>query len=448
MSSDNSKNLFVKGLNFGSYSLSENCINFKGDSKDWFKIPLDSLSNVQQGSNKNELTLEFNKEEDNEDSALCELRLFVPDNEKKKDEKEIGKDNEKENKNNEDENKEEEEQIIQTKGEELKEKLLKMAKLESISDSIAHIPGIKAVTPRGKSDIFFMHSLMKIHGQSHNYQILNKNILKVFLLPKTDGPLSYLILKLKSPLTQGNTQYPFLIFEIRPDNEIEVEVNIPENDEQLKNKFEEIGIPLKGSTIDVFSHLFENIVGRNIIIPPKKSNFKKGPYIKCSYKANDGVLYFLEKTFLFVHKPVLDIEFDTIKEINLSRIHESGMQQRSFDMTIKLKKGEYQFSGLDREEIENIQEYIKAKKIKINSVDEDNNNVELPNYSTRRRAPVDEVVPELPSEDELGDDDYSASSEGNAEDDDDDDEDEEEEEEDKKKKKKNKKKKEKNEDDE
>jgi len=270
----------------------------------------------------------------------------------------------------------------------------------------------------------------------------------VFLLPKTDGPLSYLILKLKSPLTQGNTQYPFLIFEIRPDNEIEVEVNIPENDEQLKNKFEEIGIPLKGSTIDVFSHLFENIVGRNIIIPPKKSNFKKGPYIKCSYKANDGVLYFLEKTFLFVHKPVLDIEFDTIKEINLSRIHESGMQQRSFDMTIKLKKGEYQFSGLDREEIENIQEYIKAKKIKINSVDEDNNNVELPNYSTRRRAPVDEVVPELPSEDELGDDDYSASSEGNAEDDDDDDEDEEEEEEDKKKKKKNKKKKEKKEDDE
>ena len=38
-------------------------------------------------------------------------------------------------------------------------------------------------------------------------------------------------------------------------------------------------------------------------------------FIKCSYKANDGVLYFLEKNILFAHKPVLDIILDSIKEI-------------------------------------------------------------------------------------------------------------------------------------
>ena len=55
-----------------------------------------------------------------------------------------------------------------------------------------------------------------------------------------------------------------------------------------------------------------------MIIPTKNFIFTKGPFIKCSYKANDGVLYFLEKSILFVHKPVIDIEHESIKEIDLA----------------------------------------------------------------------------------------------------------------------------------
>jgi hypothetical protein len=94
------KDLFVKGLNWGSYSLSENKISFQSDSKDWFQIPFNSLSNVQQGTNKNEITLEFNKDDDNNDSAICELRLFVPElDEKQKEKKKQKEDNEKNEKN-------------------------------------------------------------------------------------------------------------------------------------------------------------------------------------------------------------------------------------------------------------------------------------------------------------------------------------------------------------
>ena len=99
MSSDNKqkRDLFVKGLNWGSYSLSENEMAFKNNTKDWFKIPFNSLSNVQQGTNKNEITLEFNKDDDNNnDSAICELRLYVPDQEiKQEKQKEKKKKNEK-----------------------------------------------------------------------------------------------------------------------------------------------------------------------------------------------------------------------------------------------------------------------------------------------------------------------------------------------------------------
>ena len=261
------------------------------------------------------------------------------------------------------------------------------------------------------------------------------------MVPKVDGHFSYLILRLKSPLTQGNTSYPFVIFKIKTENEIKVDLQIPEDDEEIKKKLEDLSNPLEGKTVDVIATLFKVIVNKYLIIPTNNFIFSKGPFIKCSYKANDGVLYFLEKSMLFAHKPVLDISHESIKEIDLARIHESGMQQRSFDMTIKLKKESYQFSGLDREEMDKLQEYIKAKKIKLNSVDENNNNVDMPNYSTRRRAPVEEEAMDLPSEKELGDDDYVDSGEGSEEGDDEDEEEEIEEEEKEKKNKKNKKKK-------
>ncbi len=445
MSSDDTKkkDIFVKGVTWGSYAFSENKMNFTNNSKEWFDIPFNSLSNA--GSNKNDITLEFNKDDDNNDSAICELRLFVPELEVKKDKKKKKEENEeKENGEKEEKEKEEDEdednKNKKKRSELLKEEIIKLAGIGSISNFIAHIPEIPAIIPRGKFDIFFFKDSLKIHGQSHNYQILIKKIVKIFLVPKIDGHFSFLILKLKSPITQGNTSYPFLIFQIVPENEIKVDLVIPEDDEEIQKKLESLDNPIEGQTVDVIAQLFNNIFNKNLIIPSKNISFTKGPFIKCSYKANDGALYFLEKTILFIHKPVLDIEHDSIKEIELARIHESGMQPRSFDMTIKIKSEKenisYQFSGLDREEMDNLQEYIKSKKIKLKSVDEDNNNVDIPNISTRKRAPVNEEVPDLPSEEELVDDDYSDSGEGS-----DEDEDEEEEDEDIKKKKKNKKKK-------
>ena len=118
------------------------------------------------------------------------------------------------------------------------------------------------------------------------------------------------------------------------------------------------------------------------------------------------------------------------------------MQQRTFDITIKLKKDNYQFSGIDMEEIDILKNYMNDKKINLKMKDEDNNNIEMLNYtSTRRRAPVSDELPNLPSEEELGDGDYSDSGEDNDDYQEDEDDEEEEEEEEKKEKKKNKNKK-------
>ena len=63
-------------------------MRFNGESKKWFDIPLKALSNAKQGGNKIEIALEFNKDEEIEDSAICEIKLFIPDKQNQKKEKE------------------------------------------------------------------------------------------------------------------------------------------------------------------------------------------------------------------------------------------------------------------------------------------------------------------------------------------------------------------------
>lgn len=427
------KETFVTGHTWGSYTLSEDKMHFNGQSKKWFDIPLNSLSNVQQGGNKNEIALEFNKDEEVEDSAICEIKLFIPQQEEKKEKKAEEKDENKEN--------QEEEKVIKTKGELLKEEIMKIAGIGSVSGAIAQIPEIQFMIPRGKFDMFFLKNSLKMNGQSHSYQIQNKNVAKIYLVPKAEGNGNLLIMKLRSPITQGSILYQFVIIQIKDENELSIDLQIPEDDEDL-NDIDDFKSPLTGKATDVLSKLFQNIIGKGFIIPPLSLNFSKGPFIKCAYKVNNGVLYFFEKSLVFIHKPVLDIEHDSIKEVDLARVQVSSLQQRSFDITIKTKKKEeYQFSGIEREEIDILKQYMEAKKIKFNTKDEDNNDVDMPTYiSNRRRTQVSDELPNLPSEEELGDDDYNDSGEDNDDYDDgeDDDEDEENEEEEKEKKKKEK----------
>ena len=420
-SENKNKEIFVKGLNWGDLKTTEKNILFSHNSKQWFQIPLNNISNIQHISNKNEIALEINQEEDteNENETLCELRLFVPEQDliKKK------------------QNDDSEEVSLksETRAETIKNEIVKKAKIGSISNSIAHIQEIQMITPRGKFDLYFTKNFLKIHGPSFNYQILNKNILKVFLLPKIDKHNDIFVLQLSNPLIQGNTSYPFLVFQIDQEEEGTISLSIPPGDEELKKMLENLKSPLKGKLKDTLAKLFISLIKTGVILPSKNFNFTNGPFIKCSYRVNEGVLYPLERCMLFVHKPVIYIINKNIKEVDFARIKNVIGQQRTFDMIIKTQKEKYQFIGVDKNEMELLKNYFAGKKIKINILDENYNNIDFNSYnltSKKRRAITTDEEPELPSEKELSSDDYESSesssyeNDGNEEDDDDDEEEE------------------------
>lgn len=68
--------------------------------------------------------------------------------------------------------------------------------------------------------------------------------------------------------------------------------------------------------------------------------------ITCSHKAGNGLLYPLERGFIFVHKPPVHVRFDEIACVNFAR---GGSTGRTFDFDIELKNGtSVSFSNLER----------------------------------------------------------------------------------------------------
>ena len=72
--------------------------------------------------------------------------------------------------------------------------------------------------------------------------------------------------------------------------------------------------------------------------------------IKCSIKANEGLLFCLDKSFMFVPKPATYIQIENVAFITMSRVGGAVSASRTFDITMTLKNGmgEHQFSNINR----------------------------------------------------------------------------------------------------
>jgi len=148
--------------------------------------------------------------------------------------------------------------------------------------------------------------------------------------------------------------------------------------QQLKEKYgDRLQPEIEGPLYDVISKLFKEVIGINILIPSEFKSSKNQETIKCSVRAQDGYLYPLKSSLIFIHKPVIYIKYSEIKFVEFQRLNSSsGVPSRSFDMTITtLKAGEtpITFAGIDKSEHKNLMSYLKSKNIKMRSVDVETN---------------------------------------------------------------------------
>lgn len=158
------------------------------------------------------------------------------------------------------------------------------------------------------------------------------------------------VIGLDPPLRQGQTRYPFLVMQFKKEEDMEFDLNISED--VLKEKYEDrLQMHYESAAHQVVSSIFKGLTGKKIIAPSRDFvSHHQQSGVKCSLKANEGHLFFLDRAFLFVPKPAVFVGFDNVSHVTLSRVGGNVSASRTFDVTVVLTKGagEHQFNNINR----------------------------------------------------------------------------------------------------
>ena len=350
--------LAVKGWNWGEVDVDGTQLVFTVEDKKLFELPVgDVIQPTLTG--KNELAIELNQDDtDNKDHDLVEVRFWLPEEDKPETEKE-----------NDEGEEGEDAEPKESKISILHKKLASMSETAVSGEAIAAFPDMPCVTPRGRYEVEMYSSFMRLHGKTYDYKILFSSVLRLFLLPKSDQRYVYFVVSLDPPIRQGQTRYPFLIFQFPSDDEIEMELNVTEKEieETYQNK---IATNMNGPTYEIMSRVFKALTSRKITVPGSFKSHTDSTAVKCSLKANDGYLFPLEKGFIFVHKPCVHVRFDEIAYVSFARVGTTSTgTSRTFDLDVELNnQTRHSFTGIQRDEYSKLYSFISSKKLRIKNV--------------------------------------------------------------------------------
>jgi len=121
---------------------------------------------------------------------------------------------------------------------------------------------------------------------------------------------------------------------------------------------------------DIVSRLFRAITEQRITVPGSFSSKNSAKCVSCAYKASAGLLYPLERGFIYIHKPPLYIHHDDISSVSFNRSNTTT--GRTFDFEIEMKNNvSHVFSNIEKEEYKPMYEFLTSKDLKIHSAGKD-----------------------------------------------------------------------------
>ncbi|MCI00856.1 FACT complex subunit SSRP1, partial [Trifolium medium] len=117
---------------------------------------------------------------------------------------------------------------------------------------------------------------------------------------------------------------------------------------------------------EVFTTILRGLSGGKVTKPGKFRSCQDGYAVKSSLKAEDGILYPLEKSFFFLPKPPTLILHEEIDYVEFERHAAGGSNMHYFDLLIRLKsEQEHLFRNIQRNEYHNLYGFISSKGLKI-----------------------------------------------------------------------------------
>lgn len=342
------KPLSVSGRNWGQADLDGNMLSFEVGGKQAFELSLADVSQTQvQG--KNDVLLEFHVDDTagaNEKDCLMEMSFHVPTTNTTY----VGDDN-------------------NPPAQVFCDKILAMADVgSSATEAVALFKEVAILTPRGRYSVELHLSFLRLQGQANDFKIQYNSVVRLFVLPKSNQPHTFVVITLDPPIRKGQTFYPHIILQFSADDTLEIDLTISE--ELLATKYKDrLQSSYQGLEVEVFAQILRGLSGAKVTRPGKFRSSQDGYSVRASLKAEDGVLYPLEKGFFFLPKPPTLILHDEIDYLEFERHGAAGTSSISshyFDLVIRLKsEQEHQFRNIQRNEYHNLFNFINSKNLKI-----------------------------------------------------------------------------------
>ncbi|KAJ9135182.1 hypothetical protein P3X46_032391 [Hevea brasiliensis] len=339
------KQLSVSGRNWGDVDLNGNMLTFLVGSKQAFEVSLADVSQMQlQG--KNDVILEFHVDDTtgaNEKDSLMEMSFHIPGNNTQF----VGDEN-------------------RPPAQVFRDKILSMADVDpGGEEAVVTFDGVAILTPRGRYNVELHLSFLRLQGQANDFKIQYSSVVRLFLLPKSNQPHTFVIVSLDPPIRKGQTLYPHIVLQFDTDNVVQNTLSI--NEDILNTKYKDkLEASYKGLIHDVFTTILRGLSGAKVTKPGKFRSCQDGYAVKSSLKAEDGLLYPLEKSFFFLPKPPTLILHEEIDYVEFERHAAGGSNMHYFDLLIRLKtEQEHLFRNIQRNEYHNLFDFISGKGLKI-----------------------------------------------------------------------------------
>ncbi|KAJ8775142.1 hypothetical protein K2173_020146 [Erythroxylum novogranatense] len=344
------KQLSVSGRNWGEIDLNGNMLTFLAGQKQAFELSLADVSQTQM-QGKNDVILEFHVDDTtgaNEKDSLMEISFHIPNSNTQF----VGDEN-------------------RPPAQVFRDKIMSMADVGAGGEeAVVTFEGIAVLTPRGRYSVELHLSFLRLQGQANDFKIQYSSVVRLFLLPKSNQPHTFVVVTLDPPIRKGQTLYPHIVMQFDTDNVVQSSLTMSED--LLNTKYKDKLEPAyKGLIHEVFTTILRGLSGAKVTKPGKFRSCQDGYAVKSSLKAEDGLLYPLEKSFFFLPKPPTLILHEEIDYVEFERHAAGGSNMHYFDLLIRLKtEQEHLFRNIQRNEYHNLFDFISGKGLRIMNLGE------------------------------------------------------------------------------
>lgn len=345
----------VEGCNYGTAEVVNKGITITSivNNKPIFDLPLDKVALcIVPANNKDDLEIQFTETDGKKhEDMLLHMTLHFPE--------------------------EEDEETNETAAELFQKSVMGTGIIKSLTgDIIAEFSKEQGnfVYPRGKYNIKMTASLFHLQGAQYSYKINYADIKQLYLLPRFDESQNVtFLITLEKPIRQGNQKYECLAIETHTALET-MELNVTEDD--CINLYDgQLSPVMNKKMAHLFGHLFKVLSQKKVLTRKKDDggflSNRDEWCIRCSTKANEGILFPLSKSFVFMHKPCFVVPYEDIDKIEFLRFEPAAnAATRNFDMVLHMSKDfqgakKFEFYSLDRSEYYPLSDFLKSKRLNV-----------------------------------------------------------------------------------